>query len=139
VCVYTWSLLYAHLFYMFCFNFICQYTPLPNLCPLIFSLTCFGCLCCIMLTPTYFIIYCGNILFLFMCTISGTHLRCKTRAWFTYVYRCAQILGTRCPKWMSSFWSPEFIGGSQILGKFVYPFICIYIYTQTMVVLPIGQ
>jgi len=77
--------------------------------------------------------------FLFMCTFSGTQLGCKTRAWFTYVYTCAQILGTRCPKWMSSFWSPEFLGGSQILGKFVYPFICIYLYTQTMVVLPIGQ
>jgi len=39
-----------HLFLRLSFNAFCQYTPLLNLDPLIFSLTPFGWLCCIMLT-----------------------------------------------------------------------------------------
>jgi len=37
----------------FCFNTLCQYTPLLNLYPLIFSLTPFGYLRFIMLTPYF--------------------------------------------------------------------------------------
>jgi hypothetical protein len=50
-------------FMPFCFNTACQYTPLLNVCPLIFGLTYFGWLCSVMLSPTYSIISYRNMVF----------------------------------------------------------------------------
>jgi hypothetical protein len=75
-----------HLVSSFCFNTPCQYTPLPNLCPLIFGLTPFDWLYSVTLTHTYSIISYGNIIFDlhvldFTLTFSAMQLGLKTKAW----------------------------------------------------------
>jgi hypothetical protein len=70
----------AQLFGTVYLNIPCQYTPLLNLCPLIFTLTPFGWMHSIMLTHTHFIISYGNIIFHLHLLFSGTLLGNKARA-----------------------------------------------------------
>lgn len=62
----------------FCFNALYQFTPLPNLNTVIFSLTPFD-----WLISTYLSLSYGNMPFLFMLTLSGIQLGHKTRKLFT--------------------------------------------------------
>ena len=67
-------------FTLFCFNASCKLAPFFNLRRLIFGSTTFGWLC---LTPAYFIISFGNIIFYLrpfdLCPLSGTQLGLKKK------------------------------------------------------------
>lgn len=72
--LHTQPLFYARLFYVFCFSAPCLFTPPLNLCYLIFILTPFGCLHCVMIIPCFWWECCYWFMpFWLTSTYSGKH------------------------------------------------------------------